>query len=74
MGNCYSADHMPDDNIHTDITCKIEEPLQKYRLRAVSNRLLGGGGLEHVLLDPSPRPKRLQWFKTFGPHQDFLTH
>ena len=32
MGNCYSADHIAEDHIHTDITCNIEEPQQKYRL------------------------------------------
>ena len=26
-------------------------------------------GLKRVLLDPNPRPKPLQWFKTFGPHK-----
>ena len=51
MGNCYSADHIAEDHIHTDITCNIEEPHQKYRLRTVSNRLLWGrgGGLKTVL-------------------------
>ena len=59
MGNCYSADHIDEDHIHTDIhvTCNIEEPQQKYRLGTVSNKLLGGGGggggLKHVLLDPN---------------------
>ena len=44
MGNCYSADHIAEDHIHTDITCNIEEPQQKYmyRLGTVSNRLVGG--------------------------------
>ena len=41
MGNCYSADHIAEDRIHTDLTCNIEEPQQKYRLGTVSNRLLG---------------------------------
>ena len=67
MGDCYSADHIAEDHIHTDITYKIEEPQQMYRLGTVSNRLLGG--LKHVLLDPNPDPKLLQWFKTFGPHE-----
>ena len=52
MGKFYSADHIAEDHIHTDITCNIEEPLQKYRLGTVSNRLLGGvgagGGLKRV--------------------------
>ena len=42
----YSIDHIAEDHIHTDITCNIEEPQQKYRLGTCSNRLLvGGGGL-----------------------------
>ena len=44
MGSCYSAYHIAEDYIHTDITCNIEEPHQKYRLGRISNRLLGGGG------------------------------
>ena len=32
MGNCYSADHIAEDNRHTDITGNIGEPLQKYSL------------------------------------------
>ena len=32
MGNCYSADHIAEDHIQTDITCNIEEPQQKYHL------------------------------------------
>ena len=36
MGNCYSMDHIAEDHIHTDMTCNIEEPQQKYRLGAVS--------------------------------------
>ena len=39
MGNCYSADHIDVDHIHSAITCNIEEPKQKYRLGTVSNRL-----------------------------------
>ena len=31
MGNCNSADHIVEDHLHTDITCNIEEPQQKYR-------------------------------------------
>ena len=58
MGNCYSAHYIAEDHIHTDITCNIGEPQQKYRLRTVSNELPAGdgGGLKHVLLDPKPRP------------------
>ena len=41
MGNCYSVDHIAEDHIHTDLTCDITEPKQKYRLGTVSNRLLG---------------------------------
>ena len=56
MGNCYSGDHIAEDHIHTDITCYIEEPQQKYRLGTVSNELLGGGGgLKLALLGPNPR-------------------
>ena len=43
MDNCYSVDHIAADHIHTDITCNIKEPQNKYRLGTVSNRLLGGG-------------------------------
>ena len=55
MGNCYSIDYIAEYHIHTDLTCFIEEPQQKYRLGTVSNRLLGVG-LKLVLLDPNPRP------------------
>ena len=41
MDNCYSADHIAEDHMHTDITCNIEEPQQEY-LGTVSNRLRGG--------------------------------
>ena len=44
MGSCYSIDNIAEDHIHTDITCNIEEPQQKYHLGTVSSRLLGGGG------------------------------
>ena len=60
MGNCYSIDHIAEAHLHTDITCNIEEPRQKYRPGTVSNRLLcvcvgggGGRGLKHVSLDPN---------------------
>ena len=43
MGNCYSADHIAEDYIHTDIACNIEEPQQKYRLGTVNKRLLEEG-------------------------------
>ena len=49
MANYYSTDHIAEDHIHTDITCYIEEPQQKYRLGTVSVFLtcvcVGGGGL-----------------------------
>ena len=37
MGNCYLIDHniIAEDHIHTDITCNIEEPQQKYRMGTV---------------------------------------
>ena len=55
MGNCCSGDRIAIP--YTDITNYIiEEPEQKYRLGMVSNKLLGGGGLKHNLLDPNPRP------------------
>ena len=38
MGNSYSIDHFAKDHIHTDITCNIEEPQQKYSRGTVSNR------------------------------------
>ena len=41
--NCYLADHIVEDHMHTDITCNIEEPKQNCLLGTVSNRLLGGG-------------------------------
>ena len=39
MGNCYSNDHIAENHIHVEITCNTEEPQQKYRLGADSNRL-----------------------------------
>ena len=60
MGNCYSIDNSAEDHIHKDITCDIKDPLQKYRLGMVSNRLLGWGWLKHVLLDPNTRLLLLQ--------------
>ena len=54
MGSCNSGDYIAEDHIHMDITtCNIKEPQQKYRLGMVSNIILGGGGLKHVLLDPT---------------------
>ena len=44
MGNCYSANYIAGDHIHTNIRCKIEEPQQTYRPGTASNRLRGGGG------------------------------
>ena len=44
MGACYSTDHIAEDYIHIDITCNIEESLQKYRIRTISKRLLEGEG------------------------------
>ena len=32
MGSCFSTDHITEYHTHTDITCHIEEPDQKYRL------------------------------------------
>ena len=45
MGNCYSADHIAEDHIHTDITCNIEEPQQKYRLGRSVIDYMGVGGV-----------------------------
>ena len=42
MGIGYSIDNIAKNHLHTDITCNIEEPQQKYRLGTVSKRLLGG--------------------------------
>ena len=33
----------------------------------------GGGGLKLVLMDPNSRRLLLQWYKTFGLHEGFLT-
>ena len=33
MGSCYSADHIAEDHIHTDITCNIEEPQESAVLK-----------------------------------------
>ena len=75
MDILYSTDHMTELLIQADTTRNIEEPQQKYRLGTASNALLAGRGeLKHVLLDPNPCPKLLQWFETFGPHEGFLTH
>ena len=50
MGSCNSGDYIAEDHVHMDITtCNIKEPQQKYRLGMVSNIILGGGGLKHVL-------------------------
>ena len=43
MGNCYSAYHIAEDHIHTDLTRNTEEPQQKFRLGAGINKLLGVG-------------------------------
>ena len=40
MGLCYSVDRIAENHIHTDITCNLEEPQQKYSLGTASNRLL----------------------------------
>ena len=54
MDNRYSADHVADDHIHTDITCNIEEPNKRTDFGTVSYRL-PRGGLKHVLMDPNLR-------------------
>ena len=41
MGNYNLTNHIAEDHIHTDKTCNIEEPQQKYRLGTVGNRLPG---------------------------------
>ena len=46
MGNCNSIDHIAEDHRHTDVTCNIEEPQQKYRLGTVSIIDYWGGGLK----------------------------
>ena len=44
MGSCYSGDHTAEDHRYMDLTAyNIEEPLQKYCLGTVINRLLGPG-------------------------------
>ena len=53
MGNCYSLDHIAEDHIHTDITCDIKEPHQKYRLEQSVIDYWGAPKL--VLLDPNLR-------------------
>ena len=71
MANCYSVDYIAEDHICTDIACNIEKPQQKYRLETVSYRLLGA---LTSFTGSKPRPKLLQWFETFGPHEGILTH
>ena len=51
MDNCYSADHIAEDHIHTDIKCNIEETQHKYRLGTVSYSLL-----ERSVIEANPRP------------------
>ena len=73
MGNCYSIDNSAEDHTRKDITCDIKDPLQKYRLGMVSNRLLRWGGLN-----------MFYWIQTYAfsfcsdskpdPHEGFLTH
>ena len=41
MRNSYSNDHIAENHIHTDIIYIIEESELKYRLRTVSDNLLG---------------------------------
>ena len=42
MDSYYLGDQIAEDHTHTSITtCNIEESQQKYRLRTVSNRLMG---------------------------------
>ena len=54
MSRCYLGDHIAGDHIHTDITSTNEERQQKYRLGAVSNRLLRGlGGELNIFLNGS---------------------
>ena len=59
MSNCFSADQIAEDHIHTDITCNIEEQQQKYRLGTVSYRLLGGGLNRFYLIQTSPSASAL---------------
>ena len=82
MGSYSSCYHIAEDHINTDITTyNIEEQQQKYRLGTVNNRLVGGeagrsgggGGLNHVLLDPSLRPYFLLWFENIWFALRFLT-
>ena len=81
MGSRHSGEHTAGDHLQMDITTyNIEEAQKRYRLKTVSYRLLGsswaeqGGGALHVLLDPNRRPSLLEWFESFGTHEDFLTH
>ena len=54
MGSCYKSDLSAGDHVHMDITtCNIEESQQKHPLGTVSNRILGGRVLKHVLLGPN---------------------
>ena len=57
MGNCYSADHIAEDHIHTNITCNIEEPQknksksdQKYRFRRFMEFLQNWSITIHIII------------------------
>ena len=63
MANCFSANHIAEDHLRTDMTCNIEEPQQKKMERSVKDYGGGGGGggrewvvLKLILLDPIPHP------------------
>ena len=49
MGSFYSADHIAEDHIHTDITCNIEEPRQKRRLGTEVINCVGEGEGVHLV-------------------------
>ena len=59
MGSCYSADHIAEDHIHTDITCNIEEPRQKRHLGTEVIDCVGEGE---------------EGRGTFGPHKEQSGH
>ena len=53
MGNCYSADHLAEDRIHTDKNITLRN---HNRSSALKQSVIDYWGLKHVLPDPYTRP------------------